>query len=114
MSKIDDLTRLKHIRDAVLTTIDFVKDRNRDDLDNDQMLSLALVRLIEIIGEAANNISLSCQNNYPQIPWREMIGMRNRIVHAYFEVDLDVVWQVIIDDLPKLLRWVNQAIQDLE
>ena len=114
MSKIDDLTRLKHIRDAVMITIDFIKGRNRDDLDNDQMLSLALVRLIEIIGEAANNISLSCQNNYPQIPWREMIGMRNRIVHAYFEVDLDVVWQVIINDLPRLLRWINQAIQDLE
>ena len=114
MSKIDDLTRLKHIRDAVMITIDFIKGRNRDDLDNDQMLSLALVRLIEIIGEAANNISLSCQNNYPQIPWREMIGMRNRIVHAYFEVDLDVVWQVIIDYLPRLLRWINQAIQDLE
>jgi hypothetical protein len=114
MSKIDDLTRLKHIRDAVMITIDFIKGRNRDDLDNDQMLSLALVRLIEIIGEAANNISLSCQNNYPQIPWREMIGMRNRIVHAYFEVDLDVVWQVIIDDLPRLLRWIHQAIQDLE
>ena len=114
MSKIDDLTRLKHIRDAVMITIDFIKGRNRDDLDNDQMLSLALVRLIEIIGEAANNISLSCQNNYTQIPWREMIGMRNRIVHAYFEVDLDVVWQVIIDDLPRLLRWINQAIQDLE
>ena len=114
MSKIDDLTRLKHIRDAVMITIDFIKGRNRDDLDNDQMLSLALVRLIEIIGEAANNISLSCQNNYPPIPWREMIGMRNRIVHAYFEVDLDVVWQVIIDDLPRLLRWINQAIQDLE
>lgn len=114
MSKIDDLTRLKHIRDAVMITIDFIKGRNRDDLDNDQMLSLALVRLIEIIGEAANNISLSCENNYPQIPWREMIGMRNRIVHAYFEVDLDVVWQVIIDDLPRLLRWINQAIQDLE
>ena len=114
MSKIDDLTRLKHIRDAVMITIDFIKGRNRDDLDNDQMLSLALVRLIEIIGEAANNISLSCQNNYTQIPWREMIGMRNRIVHAYFEVDLDVVWQVIINDLPRLLRWINQAIQDLE
>ena len=52
------------------------------------MLSLALVRLIEIIGEAANNISPYCQNSYPQIPWREIIGMRNRIVHAYFDVDL--------------------------
>ncbi len=78
------------------------------------MLSLALVRLIEIMGEAANNISLSCQSSYPQIPWREIVRMRNRIVHAYFDVDMDVVWRVIKDDLPELLRWVNQAIQDLE
>ena len=78
------------------------------------MLSLALVRLIEIIGEAANNIYPYCQNSYPQIPWREIIGMRNRIVHAYFDVDLYVIWQVIKSDLPELLRWVNQAIQDLE
>ena len=50
---------------------------------------------------------------HPQIPWREIIGMRNRIVHAYFDVDLNVIWQVIKSDLPELLRWVNQAIQDL-
>jgi uncharacterized protein with HEPN domain len=78
------------------------------------MLSLALVRLIEIMGEAANNLSLPCQTNYPQILWREIIGMRNRIVHAYFDVDLDVIWQVVKDDLPELLKWVDQAIQDLE
>lgn len=114
MTKVDDLTRLKHIRDAAMTAINFVKNRDREDLDNEQMLSLALVRLVEIMGEAANNVSLTCQTSYPQIPWREIVGMRNRIVHAYFDVDLDVIWQVVKDDLPKLLRWVNQAIQDLE
>ncbi|AFZ12456.1 protein of unknown function DUF86 [Crinalium epipsammum PCC 9333] len=91
MTKIDDMTRLKHIRDAALTALDFIKDRSRRDLDNDKMLSLALVRLVEIMGEAANNVSPSCQTNYPQIPWREIMGMRNRIVHAYFDVDLDIV-----------------------
>ena len=114
MSKIDDLTRLKHIRDAALTALDFIKDRSREDLDNDKMLSLALVRLVEIMGEAANNVSPSSQTNYPRIPWREIVGMRNRIVHAYFDVDLDIVWQVVKNDLPELLRWVNQAIQDLD
>ena len=114
MSKVDDLTRFKHIRDAAMTAIDFVRERSREDLDNEQMLSLALVRLIEIMGEAANNISPSSQARYPQIPWREIVGMRNRIVHAYFDVDLDIVWRVIKDDLPEFIRWVNQAIQDLE
>jgi uncharacterized protein with HEPN domain len=86
MSKLDDLTRLKHIRDAAMTAIDFIKDRSREDLDREQMLSLALVRLIEIMGEA---FPLSL-------------------------VDLDVVWQVVKDDLPELVRWVDRAIQDLE
>lgn len=114
MSKIDDLTRLKHIRDAAVTAIDFVDGKRQEDLDHEQMLSLALIRLIEIIGEAANSVSLDCQNRYAQIPWREMIGMRNRVVHAYFDVDLDIVWQVITADLPELLKFVNQAIQELE
>jgi uncharacterized protein with HEPN domain len=114
MTEIDDLTRLKHIRDSALTAIEFTEGRSRDDLDSDRMLSLASVRLIEIIGEAANRISFSCRAKYPDIPWREIIGMRNRIVHAYFDVDLDIVWTVIREDLPSLLESVNGAIQELE
>ena len=91
MSKIDDLTRLRHIRDSAQEALSFVKNRTREDLDNDRMLSLALVRLIEIIGEAANNVSESNQAKYAKIPWRQIIGMRNRIIHAYFEVDLEIV-----------------------
>ncbi len=100
MSKIDDLTRLKHIRDAAKEALFFVSNRTREDLDNDRMLSLALVRLIEIVGEAANNVSEYNQTKYSKIPWRQMIGMRNRIIHAYFEVDLEIIWQVITQDLP--------------
>lgn len=114
MSKIDDLTRLKHIRDAAKEALSFVTNRTREDLDRERMLSLALVRLIEIIGEAANNVSESYQNQYLKIPWRQMIGMRNRIIHAYFDVDLDIVWQVITQDLGSLLIEVEKAIKDLE
>lgn len=114
MRKIDDLTRLKHIRDSAQEALFFVNNRTREDLDRDRMLSLALVRLIEIIGEAANNISEPCQSKYFKIPWRQIIGMRNRIVHAYFDVDLDIIWQVITQDLGSLLIEVEKAIQDLE
>lgn len=114
MSRIDDLTRLKHIRDAAVTAINFVKDRDREDLDSDQMLSLALVRLIEIMGEAANNVSPTCQNTYCRIPWREIIGMKNRVVHAYFDVDMSIIWQVVKEDIPILIEEINQAIQALE
>ena len=114
MSKIDDLTRLKHIRDSAQEALSFVKNRTREDLDNDRMLALALVRLIEIIGEAANNVSESNQAKYTKIPWRQIIGMRNRIIHAYFEVDLEIVWQVITQDLSPLLIEVKKVIQALE
>jgi uncharacterized protein with HEPN domain len=114
MSKIDDLTRLKHIRDAAKEALSFVNNRTREDLDRDRMLSLALVRLIEIIGEAANGVSEPCQAKYFIIPWRQIIGMRNRIIHAYFDIDLDIVWQVITRDLDFLLIEVEKTIKDLE
>jgi uncharacterized protein with HEPN domain len=114
MSKLDDLTRLKHIRDSAEEALSFVNNRTREDLDRDRMLSLALVRLIEIMGEAANHVSESCQAKYFQIPWRQIVGMRNRIIHAYFDVDLDIIWQVITQDLGSLLSEVQKAIKDLE
>ena len=91
-----------------------MKNRTREDLDQDRMLSLALVRLIEIMGEAANHVSEPCQAKYFKIPWRPIVGMRNRIIHAYFDVDLDMVWQVITQDLGSLLIEVEKAIKDLE
>jgi len=94
MSKIDDLTRLKHIRDSAKEALSFVKSRTREDLDDERMLSLALVRLVEIMGEAANHISEPCQSKYLKIPWRQIIGMRNRMIHAYFDVDLDGVTSI--------------------
>jgi uncharacterized protein with HEPN domain len=114
MSKIDDLTRLKHIRDSAQEALSFVKNRTREDLDNERMLSLALVKLIEIMGEAANNVSESSQTKYFYIPWRQIIGMRNRLIHAYFDVDLDIIWQVITQDMYPLLIEVEKAIKDLE
>jgi uncharacterized protein with HEPN domain len=114
MSKLDDLTRLKHIRDAATEALSFTENRTREELDSDRMLSLALVRLIEIIGEAGNHVSEDCQNNYYKIPWRQIVGMRNRIIHAYFDVDLDIIWQVITQDLESLFIEVNKAITDLE
>jgi uncharacterized protein with HEPN domain len=114
MSKIDDLTRLKHIRDSAKEALSFVRNRTREDLDNERMLSLALVRLIEIMGEAANNFSVSSQTKYFYIPWRQIIGMINRLIHAYFDVDLDIVWQVITQDMYPLLIEVEKAIKDLE
>lgn len=85
----DDKTRIKHMFDAAQKAENFVNNQTFQDLENDEMLALALVKLIEIVGEAASRISKEYQADHPQIPWSAMIGMRNRLVHAYFDINLN-------------------------
>ncbi|HUT79419.1 MAG TPA: HepT-like ribonuclease domain-containing protein [Polyangia bacterium] len=77
-------------------------DRRRADLDGDRLLELGLVRLIEIVGEAAAKVTDDFRSDHPQIPWPQIVAMRNRLVHGYDEIDLDVLWDTIRDDLPSL------------
>lgn len=107
---IDDLTRLQHMRDAAAEAIQFACGRARADLDRDRMLTLALIKDIEILGEAAGRVSADCKARHPTLPWIEMIGMRNRLTHAYFEIDLNIVWRVVSYDLPPLLIEIEKII----
>ncbi|KAF3887923.1 MULTISPECIES: HepT-like ribonuclease domain-containing protein [Nostocales] len=90
MSKTDKV-RLRHILDAANQAIAFTQGRNRADLDTDTMLALAVVRLIEILGEAAKNVSQGTKDSIPDIPWRQIAGTRDRLSHAYFDVNLDII-----------------------
>lgn len=98
------------MRDAAIEAINFASGRRRDELNINRMLTLALVKDIEIVGEAASKISAECRAKYPQIFWGQIIGMRNRLTHAYFEVNLDIVWQVVTNDLPPLVIDLEQII----
>jgi uncharacterized protein with HEPN domain len=98
MTAIDDLTRLHHIQDAAKEALGFMSGKTRKDLDNNRMLVLALVKDLEIIGEAAGRISGECRARHPEIPWAVMIGMRNRLNHAYFSIDLDIVFHTVTND----------------
>jgi uncharacterized protein with HEPN domain len=89
--------------DAAQKAITFVKYRTFNDLENDEILVLALIKVIEIIGEAASRVSPEYQANHPQIPWSAIIGMRNRLVHAYFDINLRILWQTTQEDLPLLI-----------
>ena len=104
---VDDETRLKHIREAALEALEMVRDSTREDLDTDRKLSLAVVRLLEIIGEAANGPSSEFKLSRTDLPWTGIIGMRNRLIHGYFDLNLDIVWQTIQEDLPFLLENLN-------
>lgn len=99
----DDITSLRHIIDAANKAISFVEHRKREDLDTDEMLALSLVRLLEIIGEASNCVSDNFRKKYPGIPWNKMVGLRNRLIHGYFDINLDIVWDTVQNDLPPLV-----------
>lgn len=104
-----DKIRLQHMLDAGEQALQFVHDRSRDDLDTDQMLVFALVKAIEIMGEAANQITQATRDRYPNIPWPEIIGMRNRLIHAYFDIDHDILWQTTQQDLLPLIDALREA-----
>ena len=89
--------------DAALEAIGFAKGRERADLDTDRMLVLSLLKALEIVGEAATQVNAAARVDLPAIPWDDVIGMRHRLVHAYFDVDLDIVWQTVRQDLPGLV-----------
>jgi uncharacterized protein with HEPN domain len=98
-----DLFRLKHMRDAAREALAYIEGLDREALDENSMLSRALTMCIGIIGEASARISDETKEANLQIPWRQITGMRNRLIHAYFDIDLDRVWSTVNEDLPILL-----------
>ncbi len=107
----DDRIRLSHMRDAAKEALSFVVAKTRDDLDNNRQLVLALLKSIEIIGEAAAKISPDWKSKSSEIPWRDIIAMRNRLIHAYFDVDLDILWQTVTTELPPLITALEESLQ---
>jgi len=111
---IDDPVRLHHMLDAAKEAVLFAENRTRSDLESDRMLTLSLVKCIEIIGEAAARMTKERQQELPQIPWLQIISMRNRLIHAYFEIDLDAVWDTVTEDIPVLIVELEQIITESE
>ncbi len=108
--KRDD-ARLRHMLEYARDALTFVKGKTKDDLKNDKMLAFAVTRAIEVIGEAANHVPETFRVDHPQIPWRQIIGARNRLIHGYFAVDLDIIWQVVTQNLPELIEELEQLVE---
>ena len=105
----DDLTRIKHMLDSVNEALSFIKNKTRKDLDQNRMLVLSLVKCIEIIGEAANSITDDLKFKHSSIPWQDIIKMRHRLIYAYFDVDYDIVWKTVQDELPELIKELKKV-----
>lgn len=110
MSRRDVTITLRQMLDYAQKAVTLSRGRKRSDLDEDLTLNLALTRLIEIIGEAANRVPDEFQDNHSEIPWMEIIGMRNRLIHGYDEVDFDFLWNVVRNDLPSLIKQLNKIL----
>ena len=102
--------RLTHMLEAAGEALSFAQNRSRADLDHNRMLLHSLVRSIEIIGEASVNVSREYRDTSPEIPWAKLAGMRNRLIHAYFDIDLDIVWDTTALDLPPLVAELTKLL----
>jgi uncharacterized protein with HEPN domain len=109
--KPSDEVRLRHMLDAARKAVESTKGVSRADFASDEIKVLAMTRLIEIIGEAAKNISDDTKQQIPAVPWKEVAGTRDRLIHGYFNVDLDILWHILIDDLPTLIRNLESILQ---
>jgi uncharacterized protein with HEPN domain len=103
MSRHDDQARLTHMLKHAIEAMEMARGRARADLDRNRQLNLSRVRLLEIIGEAATRVSAATQQEHHSIPWSAISSMRNRLIHGYDEVDFDILWDVVQQDLPELI-----------
>lgn len=105
-----DVIRLRHMREAAAYAQQMTAGRARSDLDGNVMLNMALTRCLEIVDEAASKVAPETRAHLPSIPFAQIVAMRHRLTHAYFDVDLDIVWTTIGEDLPPLLVALDAAL----
>ncbi len=106
----DDTVYLHHISDAITQIQSYLHEKSLEEFITNKMLQDAVVRQLEIIGEASKNLSESFRLLHPQIPWSQIVGMRNRIAHDYLNVDMDIVWDIVTHDLPSLKQNVTELL----
>jgi len=110
MTLHNDMIRLRHMLDHAKEAANLIAGKDKTELQHNRVLELALIRLVEIVGEASAKVSSETQAKYPSIPWPQVIGMRNRLTHGYDAVDLDVLWDTIEVDLPLLIAEIEKIL----
>ena len=106
----DPAQRLRDMLAYAKEALAMAAGRSRDDLGRERSFELSLTRLIEMIGEAASRVDSDSQSRLPDIPWSEIVSARNRLIHGYDSVDLDILWSIIQNDLPKLADSLEKAL----
>ena len=107
-----DVIRVRHMLEAVRDAMAFAEGESRSSLNSDRMLLLSLVKCVEIVGEAASKVTPECRRASPAIPWAAIVTMRHRLVHGYFDINRDILWQTIQEDLPQLAADLERILAD--
>lgn len=109
--KRDNGVYLHHIRDAIERVERHLAELSREEFLESELVQDAVVRQLEIIGWAARNLSDDLRQAHAEVPWTEIVGMRNRLIHAYFQVDLEIVWEIVQVDLPLLKGQIERLVE---
>jgi len=112
MTRHDPMVRVHHMLDHAREAVEMVRGRSRADLDTDRQLNLSLVRLMEVVGEAARRVHQDFREQHPGVPWQDIADLRNRLIHGYDTVNLDVLWAIVQEDLPPLIAHLQAIIQE--
>lgn len=114
MNKKDSTVYLKHIADAISRIEEYVEDVDYDEFMQNSLVQDGVIRQLEIIGEAVKNLSPAVRQEYPLVPWSQLAGLRDKLIHAYFMVNLDLVWQAVTLELPDLKTQIEAALIKLD
>ncbi|HYK88343.1 MAG TPA: HepT-like ribonuclease domain-containing protein, partial [Acidobacteriota bacterium] len=107
MSRHEDDVSLRQMLDHIEEAVALTRDRSRAELESDRMFFLAILKLVEIVGEAATRVSDRIRAAHPEIPWHEIISARNRLIHGYDAVDYDILWEIVTADFPQLATQIR-------
>ena len=108
----DDRAVLIDVANAVRSVVGFVADRSKFEFDSDMLLQSAVLHQLLVLGEAVRRLTAEFRAAHPEIDWRGYAGLRNVLIHQYDNVDLDEVWKIVVDELPKLDRWIAPLLSD--
>jgi uncharacterized protein with HEPN domain len=111
-SSENDQARLQHMLDAAQKIQQFSAGKTYEELESDEVLTLAVIRLIEIVGEAASQLTDEFRVMHPEVPWQDIIGMRNRVIHGYFAIALKIIWDTVSNDIPELVAMLQPLLSE--
>lgn len=111
MSRHNDKVYIRHMIDHARAALELSSGKNRSSLDTESMFRYALLHLVAVLGEAASRVSGAARSKYSEIPWRDIVSMRNMLIHGYDVVDLDILWKTVEDDIPALIGKLESTIE---